>query len=246
MEVKSICPICNSEKSFSAPDEYKKYRAHFRATDCEYRLCIPRTRAVASVLFSFFPRESVTELSIHESSPTPMGLSLWLRQNCQNYVMSGFFPGETMGEIVRGFRNENLEEQTFSDNTFDLVLHLDVLEHLFDPFAALREIFRTLKPGGMCLFTAPTYPGRTESEQVAFNEGGKVRIVGEPEHHGNPHSNDGALVTWRYGYDLPLLIGSKTEFDVEVRRWHAKEHAIMGRMTEVYILKKPTTPQTSE
>jgi SAM-dependent methyltransferase len=36
----------------------------------------------------------------------------------------------------------------FKDGSFDLVLSQAVIEHLHDPFAAAREIFRVVKPGG--------------------------------------------------------------------------------------------------
>ena len=142
--------------------------------------------------------------------------------------------------MVGKFRNEDLEDQTFDDNVFDLVIHLDVLEHLFDPFTALGEIARTLKPDGVSVFTAPTYPGRQKSEQVAFRKSdGSLRIIGDPEYHGNPqHATEGALVTWRYGYDLPLLINKQVGLDVEVRRWCSVSEAILGPMTEVYIIRK--------
>jgi hypothetical protein len=38
---------------------------------------------------------------------------------------------------------------------------------------------------------------------------------------------------------LPYLIAKQTNFDVELRRWHSRSRAIMGPMTEVYILRKP-------
>ena len=139
-----------------------------------------------------------------------------------------------------------MENQTFGDAEFDIVIHLDVMEHLFDPFRALAEIYRTLRPGGTCIFTTPTYPGRTLSEQVAFRQSNGIRIVGEPEYHGNPQNKDGSLVTWRYGYDLPYLIGARTGFEVEVRRWHAPAEAIMGTMTEVYLLRKQSKPMDLE
>jgi len=141
--------------------------------------------------------------------------------------------------MVGHIRNENLEAQTFEDRRFDLVIHLDVMEHLFEPFKALTEIFRTLDFGGVCIFTAPTYPERTESQQVAFRSPDGVRTIGEPEYHGNPQDTAGSLVTWRYGYDLPLLIQRRTGFDVEVRRIQSKDIAVLGPMTEVYILRKP-------
>lgn len=236
---KARCPICSMEREFLAPDAYWSCRSDLRAGDCPLQACIPRSRALAHVLFSLYPREEVPGQDIHECSPAPTGISLWLRRNCPRYVMSGFFPDNPFGQIVNGLRNEDLERQTFDDAAFDLVVHMDVLEHLFNPFQALREIERTLRPGGRCLFTAPTYSERVKSEQVAFHENGSTRILGTPEHHGNPQDPiGGSLVTWRYGYDLPVLIAEQTGFDVEVRRWHARSLAIVGPMTEVYILTK--------
>lgn len=46
--------------------------------------------------------------------------------------------------------NENIE-----DNYFDALLCTEVLEHVVDPFAAIREIRRILKVGGCVLFTTP-------------------------------------------------------------------------------------------
>ena len=43
----------------------------------------------------------------------------------------------------------------FPDSTFDCVNMGDVIEHLPDPSAALREIRRVLKPGGILVLTTP-------------------------------------------------------------------------------------------
>jgi SAM-dependent methyltransferase len=171
------------------------------------------------------------------------GFTLWLKKNCPGYHPTGFFINQPFGTIVNGIENENLEQLTLTDESVDIWLHLDVLEHLFDPFLALREIFRTLKVGGLCVFTVPTYPERVKSEQVAWQlPDGSLKIIGKPEYHGNPQQpENGALVTWRYGYDLPLLIQRETGFDVEVRRWQSREIAVMGTMTEVYICRKPAS-----
>jgi len=50
------------------------------------------------------------------------------------------------------------EAAPFASGSFDLVLALDVLEHLDDDAAGLREASRLLKPGGLLLVTVPALP----------------------------------------------------------------------------------------
>lgn len=239
MKISARCPICERVLQFEATDDYWSPRDKLQSGDCPYNRCVTRERALAQVLFELFDRKSVKSLAIHECSPVLRGISFWLKKYCPRYTVTGYFPDFPLGTQVQGFRNEDLEAQTFPDGTFDLVVHLDVLEHLFNPFQALSEIGRTLKPEGVCLFTVPVERGRLDSEQVAFEEEGQLRIIGEPEYHGNPQRPDeGALVTWRYGEDLPLLIARRAGFDVEHRRFQCESTAVMGYMDDVFILRK--------
>lgn len=233
------CPICNQTQAFACQDDFWHCRDGMSAPDCPLNGCVTRERALASVIYSLIDRTALPTLDVHEPAPVMRGLSLLLARDCPGYVRSGYYPNQPFGTMIAGVRNEDLEHQTFADASFDLVIHLDVMEHLFDPFQALREVARTLRPGGLCVFTAPTEPSRFDSEQVAFMEEGELRIVGEPEYHGNPQRpEDGALLTWRYGYDLPLLIQRRTGLDVEVRRFQSREVAAMGVMNEIYVLRK--------
>ena len=47
------------------------------------------------------------------------------------------------------------EQLPYSDRAFDMVVCLDVLEHVQDVDTVLREIYRVLKPGGIVLTTVP-------------------------------------------------------------------------------------------
>ncbi|MDF2956151.1 MAG: 2-polyprenyl-3-methyl-5-hydroxy-6-metoxy-1 [Candidatus Alkanophagales archaeon MCA70_species_2] len=49
----------------------------------------------------------------------------------------------------------NLESIPFPDKSFDVILALDILEHLFDPIRVLREAGRVLKDDGILLVSVP-------------------------------------------------------------------------------------------
>ena len=60
----------------------------------------------------------------------------------------------------RGLANVKLgaaEALPYNDGTFDLVTALDVVEHLDDDLAGLREMRRVLRPGGRVLLFVPTF-----------------------------------------------------------------------------------------
>jgi SAM-dependent methyltransferase len=57
------------------------------------------------------------------------------------------------GEVIAG----SVLEMPFPDGAFDLAVSLDVIEHLQDDVSALRELRRTVAPGGSLLVTVPAY-----------------------------------------------------------------------------------------
>jgi SAM-dependent methyltransferase len=46
----------------------------------------------------------------------------------------------------------------FADNSFDVVVTFQVIEHIKDDVSFLKEIHRVLKPGGMAMITTPNRP----------------------------------------------------------------------------------------
>lgn len=57
------------------------------------------------------------------------------------------------GEVIAG----SVLEMPFAADSFDLAASLDVIEHLADDLAALRELRRVVAPGGALLVTVPAY-----------------------------------------------------------------------------------------
>jgi SAM-dependent methyltransferase len=176
-------------------------------------------------------------LAIHESSPVDRGISAQLKRECAGYVLTQYFPGQELGAMVNGVRNEDLERQTFPDASFDIVVSQDVMEHVNDFPKALIDIHRTLKPGGAHIFTTPTYPAH-HTLQWATYVNGKIKWLYEPEYHGNPVDAEGSPVTFHYGYDFPELIYRHCGLATEIIRLHDPHQGIEGTMNEVYVIKK--------
>ena len=143
------CYTCDQEVEFSSQQAW--LRDNYKCSNCG---SIPRERALMYCIEKFYPQWK--QLSIHESSPGNRGASIKLKNNCPKYQTSQYFTGFLLGAIhSSGWRNEDLENQTFADETFDLVVSQDVMEHIFNPEKAFSEIARTLKPGGAHIFTVP-------------------------------------------------------------------------------------------
>jgi Methyltransferase domain len=124
------CIICMAPTRFVAHAEWLR----------DYYLCnrcgsIPRQRALVEILRMVRPQWR--GLTIHESSPTMMN---YFGGQCPNYSYSFYLEDVAPGQEREGRRCENLEQLTFPDNTFDLFITQDVMEHVFSPRNAFSEI----------------------------------------------------------------------------------------------------------
>jgi SAM-dependent methyltransferase len=63
----------------------------------------------------------------------------------------------------------DLRQLPLSNESLDLVVSLDTLEHIDEDRQALDEIFRVLKPGGHALFTVPAHPWMYSSHDRALH-----------------------------------------------------------------------------
>ncbi len=227
------CYCCEQHVTFSSTDDW--LRDHYKCSSCG---SIPRERALAYCIEMFLPgwRDS----RIHESSPGPRGASEKLRKQARSYIGTQYFLDVAPGEMRDGIRCEDLESLTFDDETFDLHVSQEVMEHVFDPARAFREIARTLRPGGLHIFTVPLVYKSKPSEVCARRRGdGTVEHLITPEYHGNPISDEGSLVTMRWGYDICDFIHESSKLFTKMVIIDALEWGIRGEYIEVLVSQKP-------
>ena len=226
------CPCCEQQTRFVADQTW--FRDHYICTKCG---CIPRERALMLCIEKFYPKWR--EAIIHESSPVVRGATLRIMKQAPGYFSSQFFPGVELGSVHKGSRCENLEKLTLADESVDLHITQDVLEHIFDPEAAFREIARTLRPGGMHIFTVPIVNKERPTETCArLHADGTVEHLMEPEYHGNPVSDEGSLVTRRWGYDICEFIHRSCGLFTEMVYLDTLENGIRAEYIEILITRK--------
>ena len=78
-----------------------------------------------------------------------------------------------------GFACASADALPLATASFDLTICAEVLEHLLDPAAALRELARVTKPGGRVLVSVPVVGWSRWLEAKAT---GRVRFLDEEEH----------------------------------------------------------------
>lgn len=113
--------------------------------------------------------------------------------------------GTPNGELnARGIRFEDLTRLTFPTATLDAVLSLDVLEHVPDYRTALREIRRTLRPGGHAVMTFPFRIDLAETlVRARITPDGQIEHIHPAEYHGDPvRPEGGALCYYHFGWSV--------------------------------------------
>ncbi|MEW6040507.1 MAG: methyltransferase domain-containing protein [Elusimicrobiota bacterium] len=174
---------------------------------------------------NFFIYEASAEGKIHD-----------LLVKLPNYTCSEFVEGVTRGSVKNGIRCEDLTNLTFSENSFDIVITQDVLEHVSDPWKTFREIARVLKPGGQHIFTVPVHEGRKTITRAKLN-GKEIIRFKRAVHHGDPLRKEGSLVFTDFGDDLKMQLdamGMPTELKIYSRWYSPWEISFVDDNTESY------------
>jgi len=155
--------------------------------------------------------------------------------------LSLYQPEKPFGEVLgTKLTNQNLEALTFADNSFDIVITSDVMEHIRLDYQAHNEIRRVLKRGGVYLFTVPHFRHQFETYyRVAVTDPAdpeKDVYLTEREYHGNVNSPDAMALSYRsYGTDLDKML-NELGMSVEYTKEDFPETGILN--TELFYCRR--------
>lgn len=68
------------------------------------------------------------------------------------------------------------------NDTYDLIICYHVLEHVENDRQAMKELYRVLKPGGVCLIQTPFKQGETYEDLSITTDEGRLKHFGQWDH----------------------------------------------------------------
>ncbi len=122
--------------------------------------------------------------------------------------------------LPRFIRQESITALSFPTGSLDFIAHSDVLEHVHDTRQALLECKRVLRPGGVCIFTAPFFTAIDKTVIRGTIDDKGVLVELEPtELHGDGIHGAGAYTFYNFGWDF-FDLASDIFGDVEIGWLH--------------------------
>lgn len=168
------CPICDwTGRQFLPYGIPIKRRYDSRCPNCK---SLERHRLVYVVLHD---RLSALRPETLHIAPEAC-IERWLRSLSTKYVSGDIDPSKAMMQV-------DITRTEFPDNSFSLIWCSNVLEHIPDDGAAMREMFRICKPDGVVIVQVPIWRVRTyenasitteEQRLIHFYQEDHVRLYG--------------------------------------------------------------------
>ena len=173
-------------------------------------MAMPGVHSGAQRLLSQLPRGSLVDLGAGQGA-----LSVWADNAGFQTTAVDFNKGNFVADSINFVQADLNRPLPIADDSFDVVAALEVIEHLENSYALLREISRILKPGGHAVVSTPN-----ESNLAArlsyllsgfYSDAAYVMRVPGPGDFYNPHVNCLPLPTLEYAWRRAGLMMEKFE-----------------------------------
>jgi len=198
-----------------------------------------RQRAITLLVAEFLSRHGSATKIYAPEAVTPLARLL---STVAEFQGSEYLPGADERGRYPGVMHQDVMNLTFPDQSFDLYVSCEVMEHVPDIERTLSEARRILKPGGEFLATFPFAYKREESVVKAALQDGKIVYFMEPEYHGNPVSKTGgSLVFTIPGWNIVDQTLSAGFASAEMLAISSRRHGIVAQdLATVLVLRART------
>ena len=148
-----------------------------------------RCSKCGSTAVSLSSIKSIAELNLSDANTACYEMSYhgavfnYLTSHFSSITSSEYFGPEDLGKVHNGVRNEDVQNLTFEDQSFDLVTSTEVFEHIPQYYLGFREVFRVLKRGGRFVFTIPLYDNEKTQQCAYLSDDMSLKWLTAPEYH---------------------------------------------------------------
>lgn len=225
------CGLCSRAVAFELPSHAAGGQANLReeliCPDCRLTA---RNRAALALLTQGLATETAAVYLTEQASAS----YLWLQAHFPHLQGSEFGLDETIRPRLQAWYEalggkgalveRNVTQLAFADASLDAIGSFDVLEHVPDYPAALREFARCLRAGGRLVLTAPFADASAQTlVRARLRADGSIEHLCEPEIHGDPVAG-GVLCFYHFGWDLLDATRAAGFRDAQwVRTWSPRE-----------------------
>lgn len=165
-----------------------------------------------------------------------------LKSKTKTLIGSEYFANKKFGRIfipkfLKKINNEDLTNLSFKNNQFDLVISLEVLEHIPDYKKALQEIYRVMKNDASFVFSIPFVVSSQQNIVRARVVNGVIEHLLPAEYHGDPVDSEGCLCFYHFGWEIFDDLKQIGFIDSGVYSYHSIDKGYLGEGIILYAKK---------
>ncbi len=238
--IDGFCVVCGEVRGFGFGAVHPAELNWRESLACDGCGLINRWRASIH-LFRLLGRPEGPVYLTEQSTPLHARLSSLLPGLIgSEYLGPGIGPGELRDWNGMALRHEDITALSFADASQSAVLSFDVLEHVPDYLAAVREFARVLMPGGYLLLTAPflLQDART-LVRARLAADGAIEHLLPPMYHGDPLKSEGVLCFQDFGWDLVEAMREAGLADAGVVTCWAPSYGYLGSAQPFIVARRP-------
>ncbi|WP_055443358.1 class I SAM-dependent methyltransferase [Lacinutrix himadriensis] len=104
-----------------------------------------------------------------------------LKEQIQKANTKEYITTDYLGEF-QAMKKLNIEAIDEPDNYYDVIICYHVLEHVVQDRKAMQELYRILKPNGICYVQTPFKEGENYEDATIVTEADRLKYFGQEDH----------------------------------------------------------------